>query len=173
MKKFFDNNTQTDQQEYSGLTISELENKLITEEPESLVINVLHEVMRWGRLLLVSILAVALIFVACYIHNLKKEIYELRRELNERPASTYQAENIEQEQPVEEIPPDSSQEENDGEGQPVEDASPDISQEYDSPQEESEDQEQPIEEYPPGPLQGEVDGQGQPVEENLPVDQGN
>lgn len=149
-----------EQQEYSGLTISELEKKLITEEPESGIKNALQSVMRWDRLLIVSILAAALIFVACYIHNLKKEIYDLRGELNERPGSTYQAENIEQEQPVEKVPPDSSQEENDEPVQPVEEIS------HDSQQEENEDQEQPIEEYPSDPSQGEVDGQGRPAEEN-------
>jgi len=160
MKKILEDNTQIDQQEYSGLTISELEKKLIAEEPESGIKNILHSVMRWERLLIVSILAAALIFVACYINNLKKEIYELREELNERPSSTYQAEIIEQEQPVEKVPPDSSQEENDGQAQPVEESS------HDSQQEENEDQEQPIEEYPPGPSQGEVDGQGLPAGEN-------
>lgn len=160
MKNILDDDTKMDQQEYSGLTISELEKKLITEEPESVIKNVLHSVMRWERLLIVSILVAALIFVACYINNLKKEIYELRGELNERPSSTYQAENIEQEQPVEKVPPDSSQEENDGQVQPVEESS------HDSQPEENEDQEQPIEEYTPDPSQGEVDGQGWSAGEN-------
>ncbi|MFX4261119.1 hypothetical protein ACOBQJ_02840 [Pelotomaculum propionicicum] len=179
MKKFFDNNTQMSQQEFSGLTISELEKQLITEEPESGIKNVFHALTRWGRLLIVFSLAVILIFVACYIQNLKKEIYELRRELNERPGNTSQVENIEQNQPVEKTPTDSSQEENDGQGQPVEESSPDSSQEEnegqgqpveesspDSPQEENDGQEQSTEEYPPAPSQGEVDGQSQSVAEN-------
>jgi cytoskeletal protein RodZ len=135
MKKFGAENNVTSEQEYSGLTITELENKLITEEPESSRFKkVFLAVMRWGRLLIVLSLAVLLIYGACYIQNLKKEISELRRELDSRPDIISQVENIEQKQSVEETPPDSSQEENDDQDQTDEETDPDSQEE--PPQEE-------------------------------------
>lgn len=93
MKKFGDKNNITSEQEYSGLTITELEKKLITEQPESGIDIVFCALSRWGRLLVALCLVLILIYGVCYIQSLKKEIEGLRSELNSRSGSTSQAEN--------------------------------------------------------------------------------
>lgn len=93
MKKFGDKNNVTTEQEYSGLTITELENKLITEQPENGINIVFRALSRWGRLLVALCLVLILIYGIFYIQSLKKEIEGLRRELNSRSGNTSQAEN--------------------------------------------------------------------------------
>lgn len=93
MKKFGDTNNVTSEQEYSGLTITELENKLITEQPENGINIVFRALSRWGRLLAALCLVLILIYGICYIQGLKKEIEGLRRELDSRSGSASQAEN--------------------------------------------------------------------------------
>lgn len=128
MKKFGAENNVKSEHEFSGLTITELEKQLITEEPESGIKYVFHAVMRWGRLLIVLSLALILIYGVCYIQSLKKEISDLRRELNAQTDGIAKEVDTGQYQPAAENPPDVSQAENTGENQPAAENPPDVSQ---------------------------------------------
>lgn len=161
MKMFGDENNQTGEQEYSGLTITELENKLIGEEPESGLMSVLHAVVRWGRLLAVLSLAVIFLSGVFYIQNLKQEIKDLRRELDSKPGGVSQ---VVPDQPVEgavvegavkEAPPENSRENDEAQAQPVEEDTPTGSEE------ETGGLDQPLEEAPAGSPQEETDSQSQ------------
>jgi hypothetical protein len=105
MKKFGDNSNQTSEQEYAGLTLKELENKLVTEGPEGRIKNIVRVIIYWGRSLLAISLAAVLIWGAFYTISLKKEINELRGQLISQTAGLTQAENAGQNQLAEVTPP--------------------------------------------------------------------
>jgi hypothetical protein len=175
MKKFGDNRNQTSEQEYAGLTLKELENQLVTEGPEGRIKNIVRVIIYWGRPLLALSLAAVLIWGAVYIISLKKEINELRSDLNTRAGSIKQLENAGQTQPLKETAPESEsgsqsgeilQEENAGQVQEVEETEPDSleeppqevpsepdndldTQSSDIPQEENIEQDQVVEETEP------------------------
>lgn len=118
MKKNDAENNQKSEQGYSGLTITELENQLIKDDPESGIKNAFHALTRWGRLLVALALAVILIFGACYIQSLKKEINDLRSELNTLTNGISQEVHAVRNQSGAESRPDITQAGNTGQNQP-------------------------------------------------------
>ena len=163
MKKPDDENNQTGVQGYSGLTITELEKRLIGEEPESGIKIVFHAMARWGRLLAALSLALILLYGVFYIQNLKKEIKDLRSELDSSPGGVTHAENTGQVQPSEGAAPESPPENAEEQTQPVEDFTPA------GPEEEPDGQGRYVEVNPAGSPQTEDDGQSRPVEGDTPA----
>lgn len=107
MKKYGDNRNQTSEQEYAGLTLTELENQLVTEGPDDRIKNIVRVIIYWGRPLLALSLAAVLIWGAVYIISLKKEINELREQISSQTAGLLQAENTGPNKLAEETQPDS------------------------------------------------------------------
>ena len=165
MKKFGDNRNQTSEQDFAGMTLKELENQLVKEEPDGRIKNIVRVIIYWGRPLLALSLAAVLIWGAIYIISLKKEINELRDQINAQAASLIQAENTNPNKLAEET-------------QPVSEPG---TQSGDIPQEENAGQTKSVETIPPvnesGTQSGDISqeknaGQTKPVETTPPVSQG-
>jgi hypothetical protein len=105
MKKSSVEQNQIRIQEYSGLTLAELEKKLITEKPESLFECFARVIKHWGRLLCALIAVVILVYGASYVLGLRQEINDLRRDLDAQTDGASQAENAVQNQPFKTTPP--------------------------------------------------------------------
>jgi len=105
MKRYGVKQNQISEQEYSGLTLAEVEKMLITEKPESLYEYIARVSKQWVRLLFALIAVTVLVYGAIYILGLRQEISELRGNLDYQSGNPPQAENTVQNLPVEIIPP--------------------------------------------------------------------
>jgi LysM repeat protein len=105
MRRYGVKQNQLSEQEYSGLTLAEVEKMLITEKPESLYEYIARVSKQWVRLLFALIAAAALVYGAIYILDLQQEINDLRGNLDYQSGNPPQAENTVQDLPVETTPP--------------------------------------------------------------------
>lgn len=105
MKRYGVKQNQISDQEYSGLTLAEVEKMLITEKPESLYEYIARVSRQWVRLLFALITVAILVYGAIYILGLRQEINELRWNLDYQSANQPQLENTVQNLPVGTTPP--------------------------------------------------------------------
>lgn len=101
MKRYGVKQNQISEQEYSGLTLAEVEKMLITEKPESLYESIARVSKQWVRLLFALIAVTVLVYGAIYILDLRQENNELRGNLDYQSANPPQVENAAQNLPVE------------------------------------------------------------------------
>ena len=147
MKRYSVKQNQISEQEYSGLTLAEVEKMLITEKPESLFEYIARVSIQWAGLLFALIAVAALVYGAIYILGLRQEIIELRGNLDYQSSNPPQVENTFQNLPVVTTPPVNSV------GTPQKDAA-EVSEKTDSqsgkiPQEENTGQNQAAGVIPP------------------------
>lgn len=105
MKRYGVKQNQISEQEYSGLTLAEVEKMLITEKPESLYEYIARVSKQWVRLFFALITVTVLVYGAIYILGLRQEINELRGNLEYQSANPPQVEDTAQNLPVETTPP--------------------------------------------------------------------
>ena len=105
MKRYGVKQNQISKQEYSGLTLAEVEKMLITEKPESLYENIARVSKQWVRLLFALIAVTVLVYGAIYILGLRQEINELRGNLDYQSVSPPPVDNAVQNLPIETTPP--------------------------------------------------------------------
>jgi LysM repeat protein len=105
IKRYSVKQNQISEQEYSGLTLAEVEKMLITEKPESLYEYISRVSKQWVRLLFALIAVTVLAYGAIYILGLQQEINELRGNLDYQSANPPQVENSVQNLPIEITPP--------------------------------------------------------------------
>jgi LysM repeat protein len=110
MKRYGVKQNQISEQEYSGLTLAEVEKMLITEKPESLYEYIARVSKQWVRLLFALIAVTVLVYGAIYIRGLRQEINELRGNLDYQSGNPPQLDNAVQNLPVETTPPVNSME---------------------------------------------------------------
>lgn len=101
MRRYGVKQNQISKQEYSGLTLAEVEKMLITEKPESLYEYIARVSKQWVRLLFALIAVTLLVYGAIYILGLRQEISELRGNLDYQSGNPPQVENTVQNLPVE------------------------------------------------------------------------
>lgn len=101
MKRYGFKQNQISKQEYSGLTLAEVEKMLITEKPESLYEYIARVSKQWVRLLFALIAMTVLAYGAIYTLGLRQEINELRGSLDYQSGNPPQVENAVQNLPVE------------------------------------------------------------------------
>ncbi len=105
MKRYGVKQNQISDQEYSGLTLAEVEKMLITEKPESLYEYLARVSKQWVRLLFALITVAVLVYGVIYILGLRQEINELRGYLDYQSGNPPQMENTVGNLPVETTPP--------------------------------------------------------------------
>jgi LysM repeat protein len=105
MKRYGVKQNQISEQEYSGLTLAEVEKMLITEKPESFYERIARVSKQWVRLLFALIAVTVLVYGAIYVLNLRQEISDLRGNLDYQSGSPQQVENTVQSLPVVTTPP--------------------------------------------------------------------
>jgi LysM repeat protein len=105
MKRYGVKQNQISEQEYSGLTLAEVEKRLITEKPESFYEYIARLSKQWVRLLFALIAVTVLVYGAIYILGLRQEINELRGNLDYQSGNPPQVDKAVQNLLVETTPP--------------------------------------------------------------------